>query len=140
MNNLQPLYDKWSDLKEQAKQDCKEINKSKLQQDFNLAGLNIKWLNYQNDWKKIYLHLSSKLMVMKREKTRYYKIDYDMKFDTKDELELFINSDEEYISLREKVLIVEAIIDYCEKVLDKLKSKQFEIKNWIDWQKFISGN
>jgi hypothetical protein len=136
---LSRLYNKWEDLKEQAKEDCTGIHRDKLEQDFNLAELNIKWLNYQQDWQRVLISLESKRKRVNRELIEYYKMEYKMKFDTKDELYLFIETDEKYMSHLEQVQVVKAIVTYCIEVIDKLKGKSWEIKNWIDWNKWMTG-
>lgn len=138
-STLSRLYDKWEDLKSQAKSDCTGINRDRLEQDFNLADLNIKWLNYQQDWQRILFSLESKRKRVNRELIEYYKLEYNMKFDTKDELFLFIETDDKYVSLLEQVNVVKALVTYCVDVIDKLKGKSWEIKNWIDWSRWKTG-
>ena len=139
-NTITRLYDKWNDLKTQAKEDCKNLNISNLEQDFDLVGHSIKWLNFFQDWKRVLITLEIKRKKIKRELTEYYRLEYNMRLETKDELLLFIETDDKYISILEQTQIVNSILIFCESVLDKLKMKSYEIKNWIDYQKFINGN
>lgn len=136
---LSRLYLKWEDLKVKAREDCKAINLSKLEQEFNLSGLSIKWLNYQQDWQRVLLSLEIKRKRVNRELIEYYKLEYNMKFDTKDELNLFIETDEKYVSILEQTQVVKAMVGFCIDVIDKLKAKSWEIKNWLDYQRWITG-
>lgn len=136
---LSRLYGKWEDLKSQAKKDCCSIRKDQLEQDFDLAGLNIKWLNYQHDWQRVKITLESKRKKIRRELTEYYKMESNMRFDSKDELALFIETDEKYVSILEQTTVVKAMIEYCIDVIEKLRLKSWEIKNWLDYQRWVTG-
>lgn len=136
---LSRLYSKWEDLKVQAKKDCISIRKDQLEQDFDLAGLSIKWLNYQHDWQRVRISLESKRKKIQRELIEYYKMESNMRFDTRDELTLFIETDEKYVSILEQTTVVKAMIEYCITVIDKLHAKGFEVKRWLDYQKWITG-
>jgi len=137
--NIEQIYNKWDDLKKQAAEDCKAINKAKLDQEFNLSELQMKWLNYHADWQRVYFIIENKRRKLKRELYEYYKIDFNIKIDTKDDLTLFIESDEKFVEILNSSQIVKSIVTYCENVIDKLKTKAWEIKNWIDYQKWVSG-
>lgn len=138
-NTTSRLYEKWTDLKEQSRTDCSAINISNLQQDFNLAGLNMKWLGYFQDWQRVFISLEIKRKQIKRELTEYYKVESNLRLDTKDEMSLFIETDDRYVHLLEQTQIVKSMLIFCETVMDKLRGKSFEVKNWIDWSKFQSG-
>ena len=106
------LYEKWENLKNQAKNDCSPIDKYKPDNNFNLSELYIKWLNYQQDWQRVFLSIESKRKQMYRELIHYYRMDYDMRLDTKDELNLFIETDDRYVLLLEQSKIIKMIILY----------------------------
>lgn len=142
---IKKLYSKWDQLKEEAKQDCPKLNFSAMQQNFNLSDKNIKWLNYQQDWEQALIGVEIKRKNVKRELTLYYRgydptDSFELRLETKDELALFIESDERYEDILEQATIVKGLIIYCEDVIDKLKSKSFEIKNYIEWMKYCSGS
>lgn len=138
-STLTRLYSKWEDLKGQAKQDCCSIRKDQLEQDFDLAGLSIRWLNHQHDYQRLFMSLEAKRRRTQRDLTEFYKMESNMRFDTKDEMLLFIETDERYISILEQSKVAECIVKYCISVLDKLHAKGFEVRRWIDYQQWIHG-
>ena len=139
MSKIELLHEKWDELKKQAKADCSKIDISNLEQDFNLSSMHIKWLNYQQDWIRAMIKMESAARQIKREVTEFYKYEYEGTFDSKDQFQLFVETDKRYIELHERCQVIKAIANYCENVCDRLKSKGWEIKSWIDYQKFIHG-
>ena len=69
-----------------------------------------------------------------------YKFDGNIALSNKSEVEAFINNDEVYIKLLHSLNIQETIIIYLEKLLDTIKSMSFDIKNFIEFQKFLGGS
>lgn len=138
--SLTILYERWADLREQAKEDCSAIDQTDLRnKDFNLADSNIKWLNHLYDWKEKWIKLEKLRKISYREMYEFYRDEYNHRLDRKEDMQLFIESDERYIELNEKVQIIKGIISYCEGVSDKLQQKQWEIKAYIDYLKFMEG-
>lgn len=136
---IKEMHTKWDDLREKAKVDCSGINKDNMLNDFNLANMNIKWLNLLQDWAQYFIKLEGTRKSIKRELTEYYRLHYSLKMESKEQLELFIDTDPKYEFILLKTMVVKAIMKYCEDVLEKLKSKQWEMKNFVDYQKFIHG-
>lgn len=99
----------------------------------------MKWLGYFQDWQRVFISLEIKRKQIKRELTEYYKVESNLRLDTKDEMSLFIETDDRYVHLLEQTQIVKSMLIFCETVMDKLRGKSFEVKNWIDWSKFQSG-
>ena len=138
--SLSILYARWAELRAQAKQDCSAINQTDLRKkDFNLADHHIKWLNHMYDWKEKYIKLEKMRKELYRELFEFYRDEYPHRLDRKEDLQLFIESDERYSMLNEKVQIIKGIITYSEGVCDKLKQKQWEIKAFIDYVTFMEG-
>ena len=138
-NQIQEIHSKWTKLREESKSDLGPINDSTILQSFDLTSLSIKWLNYASDWQKVFLQLDKKVKLVKRELVEYYTLEFNMRFDSKDEKSLFIDTDERLIDITEKKNLVYTIVQYCEDVISQLKSKGFIIKNFIDWKKFQNG-
>lgn len=138
-NDLKPLYEKWDEYRKQSAIDCTEIDKGEFASNFNLSGLTIKWLGIQYDWKKAFIQLENKRLKLKRELVEFYKVDYNLKFDTRDELMLFVETDDRYITILEKTQVISAIIEFCGDTIKKLEGKSWEIKNYLDYLRWTKG-
>jgi len=136
---IERLHGKWDELKSEAKKDCISINKEDMREDFNLSGLRMKWLNTQQDWLKAYFNIEMKRKQLQRELIEYYKYDYNGSFDGKDQFNLFVETDSRYVSILQQTQIMKAIIDYCENVGKRLDNKGWEIKNFLEYQRFMAG-
>ena len=136
---IQEIHERWTELRKDAKKDLSPINASTILQSFNLSEQSIKLLNFQGDWQKVYLQLDSRVKLKRRELVEYYTLEFNMRFDTKDEKSLFIETDENLIEMIEKKNLIYTIVQYCEDVIGQLKSKGFLIKNYIDYSRYIYG-
>ena len=59
---------------------------------------------------------------------------------TKQGIERYIESDSELIRLLEKKMYHYEAISVCESILQELKSRTFQLKDFIAWERFIGGN
>ena len=59
---------------------------------------------------------------------------------TKQGIERYIDSDADLIRLMEKKMYHDEAISVCESILQELKNRHWELKSYIDWERFISGN
>lgn len=59
---------------------------------------------------------------------------------TKQGVERYIESDSELIRLLEKKMYHDEAISVCESILQELKSRTFQLKDYISWERFIGGN
>jgi hypothetical protein len=69
----------------------------------------------------------------------FYQTDYPLKLSTKDEYNLFIESDPAYVDHYAITQTVKEVIQYIDSIIDTLKNKQWEIKTYLEYQKFING-
>jgi len=85
---------------------------------------------------------------MYREKWEYYGGKADVKvyvakpFDLKvlkNDLAMYITSDEEVIALMNKIGYLEIVIKYLEGVIKSIDNRGWDIKNAIEWKKFEAG-
>lgn len=138
--NTQILYDRWAELRKESKLDCSSINQTDLRiKDFNLADVNGKWLNYLYEWKELFIRQEQARKKVYREMYEWYRDEYSHRLDKREDMQLFIESDERYLVLNEKVQIIQGIISFCEGVSKNLQQKQWEIKAFIDYVKFMEG-
>lgn len=57
----------------------------------------------------------------------------------KNEMEEFLEGDSELADLNLKVEYLQATVEYLESVMNQIKSRGWDIRNSIEWKKFISG-
>jgi hypothetical protein len=59
---------------------------------------------------------------------------------TKHGIERYIESDTELIRLLEKKMYHDEAIAVCESIMQELKSRTFQLRDYISWERFIGGN
>ena len=69
----------------------------------------------------------------------YKELPFDLKLTTKEEINMFIESDEDICKLQYKIDYIEQIISFLEGVLRQIGNRNFQIKNAIGWEKFKNG-
>ena len=55
------------------------------------------------------------------------------------DVDQYIQSDEEYIKAKQKEDYLSTITDYLDRTIRQISNRTFTIKNAIDWRKFTSG-
>ena len=58
---------------------------------------------------------------------------------TKQGIERYLDSDADLIRLMEKKMYHDEAISVCESILQELKSRTFQLRDYISWEKFIQG-
>ena len=64
---------------------------------------------------------------------------FDYKLTTKEEVNMFIEGDEDVRKLQYKIEYVDQCLNYLDGVLRQINNRNFQIKNAIDWTKFQNG-
>lgn len=59
---------------------------------------------------------------------------------TKQGVERYVEADAQLIKLLEKKIYHEEAIAVCESILQELKSRTFQLRDYIQWERFIGGN
>ncbi len=57
----------------------------------------------------------------------------------KNEVEMYIESDDDFINLNLKLALQQEKVNYIEAVLRSINNRGFQIKNAIDWLRFTNG-
>ena len=86
------------------------------------------------------LHLKKWLFYTGKAEPQEYK---DKNFDLKvlrQDVDKFIDADDEIIRQRQKVEYLKQICHYCESTLKQINNRTFQIKNAIEWKKFTMGS
>lgn len=127
-------------LKSESETDTK-IDKNKLDQfALNLSSLLAKWSQYLLDEKMVYETESIKYAVLKKKKYEYYSYDYQYKVENRGgEMDLYLNSDIELLQAKDQMTISKQKILFIENIMKTLTGAGFNVKNIIDWNKFMAG-
>ena len=132
-------------LQEQADKDLK-INDTEL----DLESLKTPQLHnkYLNKFKLLLTRSEDELKNITKDKWEYYtgKSDpavyqakpFNLKI-LKQDVDKYINSDEEYQRAYQKVRYLETVVDFLDRTVRQISNRGFVIKNAIDWRKFTSG-
>ena len=112
------------------------------------ASLHQKYLNIYNTFRQLHLMNEGTYNVLKRKKWEYYggkadpEVYRDNPFDhkiLKQDIPLYLESDEELIKAKQKVEYYKMCMDSCERILKQIQSRGWDIKNAIEWRKFVDG-
>lgn len=87
---------------------------------------------------------------LKKKKWEYYtgKLDQDelnrlgwepFPFVLKTDINLYLESDADLVALLKKKIIHDEIVSVAESILSELKSRTFQLRDFISWEKFING-
>jgi menaquinone-dependent protoporphyrinogen IX oxidase len=59
---------------------------------------------------------------------------------TKMGVEKYLESDKDLIKILEKKIHHDEAVSICESILQELKSRTFQLRDYISWERFIGGN
>ena len=90
----------------------------------------------------------NKFKQLKKEKWQYYtgkadpEVYIDKPFDHKvlrQDVDKYMDSDEDLIKVLNKIDYFQVMLNYLDSILKTINNRTFQIKNSIEWQKFIRG-
>ena len=109
----------------------------------------MRYMEYYNTFSLMKKERESEMKGLVKEKWIYYKgkapsavykeIPFDLKLTDKKEVEMFIGADEEVRKLQYKIDYIEQVLFFLDGVLRQINSRNFQIKNAIEWEKFQAG-
>ena len=136
-------------LKEEAKKDLIIENEEQLgSESLKNQKIKIKYLDQRSRYQLLLQKANGDYQRMYREKWEYYGGKSDAKvyvakpFDLKvlkNDLAMYITSDEEVIALMDKIGYLEIVIKYLEGIIKSIDNRGWDIKNTIEWKKFEAG-
>ena len=86
------------------------------------------------------LHLKKWLFYTgKADPQEYKEKNFDLKV-LRQDVDKFLDADDEIIKQRQKVEYLKQICNYCEQTLKQINNRTFQIKNAIEWKKFTMGS
>ena len=111
--------------------------------------LHMRYMEFFNTYALMKKEREIEMRRLIREKWLYYKgkapskvykeMPFDFKLTTKEEVNMFIESDDDICKLQYKIDYIEQIINFLEGVLRQIGNRNFQIKNAIEWEKFKNG-
>ena len=136
-------------IKTEASKDLIIVNEEQLGSE-SLKNQNIKakYLDYKSRFELLLAKSKGDYQRLYRDKWEYYGGKADAKvyvakpFDLKvlrNDLQMYITSDEEVINLSNKIAYLESTIKYMEGVIKSIDNRGWDIKNAIEWKKFEAG-
>jgi len=137
------------DIKSQWSEDSKIDSDLLDEESIKIPQLHSKYLNYLSDVRLLKRRKESEYKILLKEKLEYYtgKADqsvyqekpFDLKV-LKTDLGLYMDSDSELQLLQARIDYYDEILFFLEKVISCINNRGFQIKNSIDWQKFMQGS
>jgi hypothetical protein len=136
------------ELQQSAEKDLKMDDLELGDESLKSATLHQKYLTIYNTFRQLLLMNEGTYRVLYRKKWEYYggKADpivyRDNPFDhkiLKVDIPIYLDSDEELIKAKQKVEYYKMCVDSCERILKQIQQRGWDIKNAIEWRKFVDG-
>ena len=136
-------------LKEESRKDLIIENEEQLgSESLKNQKIKLKYLDQRSRFQLLLQKTNGEYQRMYRQKWEYYggkadaKIYVTKPFDLKvlkNDLAMYISSDEEIIQLMDKIGYLETVIKYLEGIIKSIDNRGWDIKNTIEWKKFEAG-
>jgi len=141
----------FSELKEMAQKDLSFKEDQLDIESLRIPQLHGKYLNFLSNEKIMLQKLKFEYDKFYKTKWEYYNgklsseelqqrnwEQFDLKI-LKQDIPIYMDSDEELSKLREKIIFQEEKVNYLESILKMIMNRQFHIRDAIAWRKFING-
>ena len=69
----------------------------------------------------------------------YIENPFPKKIRDKDTMTKYLDADDKLKQISLKIDYYETLLNYCESILKQISNRTYQIKNAIEWQKFIAG-
>ena len=112
--------------------------------------LHSKYLNSLTKQKIVSKKIYFDYLQLKKKKWEYYsgKMDQEelsergwepFQFTLKSDINLYIESDTDLIKILQKKVIYDEMISALESIMNELKQRTWQLRDYISWEKFING-
>jgi hypothetical protein len=143
MNKLEELLEMW---RKDSEIDRTEPGKALL----DIPKLHSKYLNILSHNRLLVREAEFKLNKWKKIKWEYYtgKLDDDelkkygwepFPLVLKSDLSTYMDSDDDIKKYSAQKILHEEIVEVCQAILKELNSRTYQLRSFIDWEKFIQG-
>lgn len=139
-------------IKESWEQDCQIDDLQISSESIRVPKLHSKYLNELVNYKLKQSKHKSDYKLLRKVKFRYYRGDltkheleqygleqYQGPKHLKNEMAEILDGDEDLIEVLTKIEYCDIVIQTLESIMKSISSRNFEIKNFIDYEKFRSG-
>ena len=134
------------ELQEQVDKDLK-INDTELDlESLKTPQLHNKYLKHYNNFKLLLTRAESDYKILKRVKWEYYtgkaspqvyqQKPFNLKI-MKSDIDKYLESDEELIKAKQKIDYLETVVNYLDRTLKTISSRDWQIRNSIEWRKLL---
>ena len=140
--NLEQLQVRWT---EDSKIDTDKYGEESIK----IPQLHMRYMEFYNTFSLMKKDRESEMRTLVRDKWIFYKgkapakiykdTPFDFKLTTKEEISMFIEADEDIRKLQYKIDYIEQVIFFLDGVLKQITSRNYQIKNAIEWERFQSG-
>ena len=140
--NLETLQEMW-------KKDSVIDTDLYCEESTKIPQLHMRYMEFHNTFSLMKKERELEMKRLIREKWLYYKgkapskvykdLPFDLKLTTKEEINMFIESDDDICKLQYKIDYIEQLLSFLEGVLRQINNRNFQIKNAIEWEKFKNG-
>ena len=142
MINLDEIQDMW---RKDSKLDPDNLHLESLK----IPGLHSKYYNLYNQLKLLRVKAEAEFAEVKLERHRYYTgkapqevyvaEPFPYKVRDKESLKQYLDADPKIQEKHLKVKYYEIMLSFLEEVIKTISNRTYQIKNAIEWQKFIAG-
>ena len=143
---LEELQNAWSE-------DCIIDDNHLDRESVNTAKLHSKYLNHLIRYKLQLAKMKADYNTLRQAKYRYYRGEMPREDlqglgweqwqgvkPLKNEMEEFLGGDNDLNKLEIKSNYIHCIVEFLESVMNQIKARDWQIRNSIEWKKFISGS
>lgn len=123
-----------------------------IEASLNIPRLHSKWMNILSNERLILKHRQREMKTLLRIKNEYYRGILDDKTllennweqvgvkILRQDLDMYIQDDEDVQKLQQIIDLQQEKVTFVESVIKQIVNRSFQIKNIIDWQKFLGGD
>ena len=136
------------ELQELADKDLKINDMEYDLESIKTPQIHNKYMKFLNKFKLQLSIAENDLYKLKKSKWEYYtgkaspeiykQKPFDLKI-LKQDIDKYLESDEDLIKLTQKVEYLQTVVDFLESTVRQISNRSFAIKNAIEWKKFTSG-
>jgi hypothetical protein len=147
-NNVKAQWQEDSQIDFQFK--SKQYTEDLAQLSLGIPYQHNKYLNYYNDFSTEKSALEFQYRIKVRDKREYYQGEADPEvykekpfgqtIKTSEKMKVYLEADEDLINIEMKIEFINKALFYLDNVLKMVSNRSFQIKNAIEWEKFINGN
>ena len=140
--NLEQLQEMW-------KTDSKLDDDLHDNDSLAIPQLHMKYMEFHNTYSLMKREREREMKKMIKDKWLYYKgkapssvykeMPFELKLTTKEEISMFIETDEDIRKLQFKIDYIDQVLFFLDGVLRMINNRTYHIKNTIEWKRFQSG-